>query len=80
MVNLLKEVMDKRAQQNKDTMHAAWGRPTNEDPFMVEVPDFQPDQNERVVCIIMQEEKEELAWLQEIQRLATIEQYKRDWE
>lgn len=46
---------------------------------MAEVPDFQPDPNEKTVCMILQQkERKELVRLHKIERKATIEKYKQE--
>lgn len=49
-------------------------RPTSKASFVVEVPDFQRDPNERVVhMVLLREERKELAKLHKVDHKATIE-------
>lgn len=58
-------------------LRAAQDRSASGDSFMAEVPDFQPDRNEKIVfLVIQQKERKELARIHEVERTASIENYR----
>lgn len=60
-------------------MQVAQDNPVDEDPFMAEVPDFQPDPNEITICLVLQhKERKELARIRKEERKATIKKYRQD--